>query len=83
MSDAIRLARRLTETAYNCSWRILITLRDGIGEGNVADFQVQFGLGRSAEDPCAIVVKFSFPARDDDGREAIADYVHARAGHVH
>lgn len=60
-----------------------IALRDGIGEGDLAGFQIQFGFGWRAKHSRTRIIKFTFPLRDYDRRQTIANDVHACSAHVH
>src|SRR5204862_3167002 len=60
-----------------------IALPDGIGEGDLAGFQIQFSFGGRAEHTRTSVIEFAFPTREHDRCQTIADDVHACAAHIH
>lgn len=63
--------------------RASIALAHRLRRGDIAGFQLKLFLGRGAENACAIVVEFTFPTRDDNGGQTVADQVHGRAAHIH
>ena len=65
------------------SLEALVPLPDGLRERQVARAKIQLDLFRRPENAGSMVVEFSFPARDYNCGEAIADQVHAGATHIH
>ena len=61
----------------------LVTFSGRLRECELARAKIQLDLLRRPENAGPMVVEFSFPARDHDGGQAIADQVHAGATHVH
>jgi len=61
----------------------LVTFSGRLRECELARAKIQLNLLRRPKNPGSMVVEFSFPTRDHDGGEAIADQVHAGATHVH
>ena len=78
------ISKRMRPEEIMDVWKsALITLSDCFRESDVAGAQIQFHFFRGPENASSTVVEFSFPARDHDGGQAIADQIHAGAPHVH
>ena len=58
-------------------------MSSGVGESDVAGFQIQFCFLQRSENARTIFVEFFFPARNDHCCEAIANDIYAGATHVH
>lgn len=78
-----KLSRRLESGQIANSYKLSIALRDGIGEGDLAGFQIQFSFRGRAKYTCAGDIELAFPACNDRRCETITDHVYARAAHIH
>ena len=61
---------RLNRKANNLVYLSSIALRDGISEGDLAGFQIQFRFGGRAKHTGTPIIEFAFPSRDHDRRQS-------------